>query len=559
MGAAAKRTKDSKMTLDPKYSGVTRRAFLGGVAALGVAGSAALAGCSSGNAGTGGGNGKAPDQSKIASILPTYKVADFVKPDLASTPEGVPNAYFSYPKTQPDSVQGTPGAGGTITMLTLTWDPIAPTGAGNTWLANMNKRLGATLAINAVPAADFAAKVATATAGSDLPDVITMNGVSRMPQLLEAKFENLTEHLAGDKVLEYPNLANVTTSRWRNCIFNNAIYAIPAQNLVGSPTWFTNDKILNEVGVTWNPKNADEVAAFAKEIKAKAKDTYPLGSANNVLNNMATAMWNLPNGWGQTGGKFSHMWEDDKFRKALDWTSKLWAEGLMHPDSFAGFDTKANFIAGRTVVQCDGGTAWTAHVLQGMTISPAKIPSAEGTGASTRRLSNGMVAPIAISKQSSPDRVKEILRVLNWCSAPFGTSESRARLYGVEGEHFTFNDKGAPVQNEQGKAQREIALSYLASVPYDFFVPGHDEVVKRFHQDQLDTLPTGKASAANGLYSATADSKGATLNRALNDVINDIIQGRKKLADFDTALATWKSGGGDTIRGEYEESYASMQ
>lgn len=536
----------------------SRRGFLGGMAAFGVAGTAALSGCRSnrdgGNSGIGN-NGGAPNQS-IDQILPTYKVTTFVEPDLPATPEGVPNAYFSYPAVQPDSVSETPGAGGTVSFLTLTWDPV---GTGGSWLQNIQDRLGATLDISSIQAADYPAKLATTIAGNDLPDVVCIRDeLPRIPQALEAKFEDLTEYLSGDSVLEYPHLAAVTTGRWRQCAFNGGIYAIVAQNLIGTPTWFTNDEILNNIGVTWNPKSAVEVRELALEIKAKAKGTFPLGGANNVLN-MAAAMWDLPNGWAEENGKFIASYEAEAYRDALEWTAQQWADDLMQPNSFAGFDTKAEFTTGRTVIQSDGGTAWTAHANQGMTISPWKIPAADGNGDGTRRLSGGMVAPVGISKQSSPDRVREILRILNWLSSPHGTSEHLAKTYGIEGEHFTWSDDGAPVRADAGTAQREVGLSYVCSSPYDFFVPGQDETVKKFHQDQIDTLPTGRASAANGLHSETNDTKGANLSRTISDVVNDVIQGRKTLADFDAALAAWKSGGGDTIRGELEEAYAAVQ
>jgi len=49
---------------------------------------------------------------------------------------------------------------------------------------------------------------------------------------------------------------------------------------------------------------------------------------------------------------------------------------------------------------------------------------------------------------------------------------------------------------------------------------------------------------------------GVTLKEALDDLQADIIQGRKKLTDWDSGVKTWRDKGGDTIRAEYEKSYA---
>lgn len=545
------------MNLESNAMPVSRRTLLAGAAALGVAGGAALAGCSPG---ADGGDGAPVSKSKIEALLPTYKVSDVVKADLPGTPDGVPNTYFSFPKTPPATVSGVPGAGGSYSMLTLTWDPIAWKSDG-AWVKGLNERLGATLSMTVVPAGDYPSKLATATAGNEMPDIITMSGATRMPDLLRAKFTDLTEYVAGDAILEYPNLANVTSGRWRNCVYNNAVYAVPAQNLIGSPSWYMNQEILDDMGIEFAPKDADEIRAVAKEITAARSNTFAFGTVNNALLNMATAMWDAPNGWGQTDGKFVRDYETDQFRAALDYVGLLWKDGVLHPDSFSpSYNTKSEFTSGRVVIQCDGGTAWVAPAVAGMNLTPWTIPSATGGGLATRRLTGGLVAPIGIKKQSSPEQVKEILRILNWLSAPFGTAEHLYRRYGEEGTHFTWTGTGnAPVLTDQGKAEMEIALTYTCSATYDFFVPGKDAVAKAFYDDQLATLPTGKASAANGLYSETNDSKGVTLNRTVNDVINQVVQGRKTLADFDDAVAAYRAGGGDTIRKEYEESYAALQ
>ena len=47
------------------------------------------------------------------------------------------------------------------------------------------------------------------------------------PELLRAKFADLTEHLSGDAVKEYPFLANLPTESWRTCVFNGGIYGLP--------------------------------------------------------------------------------------------------------------------------------------------------------------------------------------------------------------------------------------------------------------------------------------------------------------------------------------------
>ena len=63
-----------------------------------------------------------------------------------------------------------------------------------------------------------------------------------------------------------------------------------------------------------------------------------------------------------------------------------------------------------------------------------------------------------IKKGLGEERTKELLRVLDWCAAPFGTKEWELREYGKEGTHFTRDANGAPAATQL--ASKEIAFQY---------------------------------------------------------------------------------------------------
>ncbi|MBK0296872.1 hypothetical protein IAE22_33805, partial [Bacillus sp. S34] len=76
----------------------------------------------------------------------------------------------------------------------------------------------------------FDTKFATMTAGNDIPNIVeflTFAMPPRFPQLLDAKFSDLSEYLSGDAVKEYPNLANIPTPSWRSPRINGKIYGVP--------------------------------------------------------------------------------------------------------------------------------------------------------------------------------------------------------------------------------------------------------------------------------------------------------------------------------------------
>ena len=78
-------------------------------------------------------------------------------------------------------------------------------------------------------------------------------------QLLEKRFTNLTEHLSGDAIKDYPNLANIPTRTWKSAIYNGGIYGIPIpRGAIGSYNFIRQD-LFEAAGVSTEPKSYDEL------------------------------------------------------------------------------------------------------------------------------------------------------------------------------------------------------------------------------------------------------------------------------------------------------------
>ena len=75
-------------------------------------------------------------------------------------------------------------------------------------------------------------------------------------------------------------------------------------------------------------------------------------------------------------------------------------------------------------------------------------------------------------KKSSPDRIKELLRVLNYLAAPFGSKEDLLLSYGVEGPDFALDDRGNPVLTERGNPDANyLPFKYIAQRPSVLYLP----------------------------------------------------------------------------------------
>lgn len=141
----------------------------------------------------------------------------------------------------------------------------------------------------------------------------------------------------------------------------------------------------------------------------------------------------------------------------------------------------------------------------------------------------------------------------NYLAAPFGSEEYFYRLYGTEGRDHTLDGSGNPVLTAEGKTNTVLPVRYLADAPPVVFEPGRPGDADTLHAYQSKEIPTGIADPTVGLFSNTFATKNATIDKAFNDGVNDIIQGRKPFSTLDGLISSWKSTAGNTIRSEFEE------
>jgi hypothetical protein len=105
----------------------------------------------------------------------------------------------------------------------------------------------------------------------------------------------------------------------------------------------------------------------------------------------------------------------------------------------------------------------------------------------------------------------------------------------------------------------EWHLLYCGSREYvNLYVPGNSAVVKAEHDYLATVMPTGVSNPTWGLYSETAATKGATAGTNVLNAQSDIIQGRRKLSEWDQIVKTWRQQASDAMRKEYEKAYADL-
>ncbi|QMU96840.1 extracellular solute-binding protein [Microbacterium esteraromaticum] len=535
-------------------STLTRRNLLIG-AGLGAASIAAvLTGCApqGGPAGAGAG-GK-------AAALPTYRAFTGVKPDLPGA-DGVPEAFYRYPSNPVAAISGKPATSPVSFMCALDNLPQKP--PGNTFWAGLNDRLGADLDINGVPGADYQARLSTAIAGGQLPDLVQLNlDVPQLNQLLPRRFANLNEYLGGDAVLEYPMLANLPTSAWKNVMINGSIWGVPYPSVRASSPLFYRSDITDSLGVKPDLQDAQSFLDFCKEVTDKSASRWAIASWPTITD-WVMEMFGAPNQWKvDDSGAFTRMWESESFLRGVEFLVRMHEAGVFHPDAFSGQSNNLqNFSAGHTVINSSGFMWWPNFYrdnasIAGFRVEPLLAPRHDGGGLAAKWLLNGLYTFAAINADAKPDRIKELLRVQDYLAAPFGTAEHLYRTYGAEGTHFTWAD-GEPVLTETGVADvSAVPVRFASGFPTAIYTPGAPEITKQNWELQKKVVEGGVELPTVGLISDSQTSLGTSLDRDVRDAISEVVQGRRKMGDLEAAVKRWRSGGGDRIADEYAAARA---
>jgi putative aldouronate transport system substrate-binding protein len=527
---------------------------------LGTLGAAALAGCGTGSAPTTGSNNASV---KLPKSIP---LASGPKPDLAGTTQGVLDAFLKYPADPIKVASAAPGDGSAVTVYLQTYSPVSPGVSSNKYWQELNKTLNVDLKLSVAPAADYSQKFATIVAGDDLPDLLHVRtNVVDIPALMKAKFTDLTPYLSGDAVKDYPFLANLPEVCWRvSAIHNKAIYGIPIPRAKMGSVMFRRDDIIAARSLNPDPKSFAEFRQLCQDLTDAKNNRWALASAESAYQYIQK-MLGVPNAWKLEGGKLTNAMETEQTKQAMADAAALWKAGAIHPDSFAGpnQDLTANykqwFNAGSAALHEDSYNAWPQFYVQNISGAAFKVggmlpPNYDGSSKAVTWQGNPSFSFTAI-KKADEKRVKQLLKIVNWMAAPFGSAEYLLKTYGVEGVNWKRNADGDPVQTDAGKSEVPgLGVQYIGSPPFALYYPGQPQATKDGHQFQTKSIPMSVADPTLGMYSPTASKQGGALNTKLTEARQAIMRGLQPVSTWDAAVKDWRSSGGDQIRSEFEQA-----
>jgi len=549
-----------------------RRGFLRGVGAAAAltAGSGTLAACGSSKAAT---ENKAGSAAQV--LLPTYTpLANGPTPDLPGTDAGVPAGFYSYPASPTTAFASPPLSGGKYSAMTQLFTAPPPGRDSNPAWQAVEKKLGASVDITMVVGDDYDTKLSTLIAGGGLPDMMEYDAlggtpsITNLPQFLDSQIADLTDIIGGDKVKDYPHLAAIPKVFWEQCTVAGKLYFIPIPRGISAGAGLYRQDLFAAAGVNSckDIKNADDFLTLLKDLTNPGKDRYALaGSAGSYSTPTFMQIFGVPNGWRvDGGGKLTADFETDEYKAALEFMVKVVKAGCFYPGSQGWTKAKMeNAVqSGKAALIYDGLPALSAPVwATAQQIDPnAKlmpfIPFG-ATGGPGVAWQDNVVFAGTMLKKASPEKLKEVLKIADFLAAPFGTEEYLLKTYGVEGTDYTMDANHNPVPTTQGKNDANVTWKYVAAPQLVIHNPGVKELTDVVHQAYGDLVPMAIADPTATLYSPTSGKQGVSLHKTVSDVVKQVIGGQAGMSSFDDAVKTWRNNGGDKIRSEFEQAYAS--
>jgi putative aldouronate transport system substrate-binding protein len=185
------------------------------------------------------------------------------------------------------------------------------------------------------------------------------------------------------------------------------------------------------------------------------------------------------------------------------------------------------------------------------------FPAVDG-GTPTFWASTGILG-YSLLKQAPPERIKEMLRILNWLAAPMGSQEYLLMNYGLKDVHWTPDDKGNPILNGRGKVDALVPWRYITQGPVALYYTKDPQYGSIMQQAEQAMFPFISSNAVDGYYSPTSQSKSAGLLLEMSGKINDIVVGHQPFSAYDQAVREYLDGGGSQIRSEFEQQIAATR
>lgn len=550
------------MTSSPVFRPSRRSLFGLGATALAATG---LASCGGGSSSSGG-----FDDQELK--LPTYVAPPTPDGAITSDVEGMPMIMTSPIQEYFTSVEEAPGSGEEVTSFQVLWAaPPRPREKNDYW-QGLEERLNVTFNPTLTAADGYNDKFATTIASGKVPDLSFVQDTDAIGQraLSDGAFADLSEVLAGDNILQWPNLANVSTNAWKVSSKNGHIYGVPNENPYLTNFPIIRSDLMKLAGHDSMGSNTDEFLQVMTDIaglkKAHGKQVWAMAGIPGIVQGMFEWMFRAGTTWQlDDSGKVINVLMTDAFEQVMEFENKLWDAGAIHPDGIGG-DLGDLFTPGQIALSVDSFSGFFGNPIIAQVIDATPdaeleffVPPAFDGGELVIQRDDGYWGIVAISAEAAEDeeRLHELLGVLNYWRAPYGSEEALFIHTGTEGVNYEFGDDHETVGlgDEQADSDR-LALQWLGCFhsPIYNIPPTLSDYVENFQTSMETLIGYTVPNPTAGIIAPSAASLNPKLDSINEDYRNGFVTGRRPLSEMQAYRDAWLKGGGQTLCDEYTEA-----
>jgi putative aldouronate transport system substrate-binding protein len=518
------------------------------------------------------------NKNKNLAALPTYIAAKLpTTPDYHSPDPRITDGYDFYPKNPFKSWnKPAPGAGGKVDVFIVAYYPEPTLYDSNLAWQETNRQLNATVQMSMVKGSDYAVKIGTVMASNDLPDIIHVyNGIGAAPNLpdfFRAQCADLTPYLAGDAAKDYPNLAAIPTYAWSNSqsVIDGKLYQWPIHRYLPLQGFYKNSDVWDKLfGADYVPRDVEDYNRMLKEMNDPRGGMWAIGQAPGSARYFGmygySAMFGAPNNWSlDSTGKLTKELETEEFKATVGWMKDTWNAGLWWPDSLQISDARTAFVAGKFATCIDAfGNSWNDFWRRGLQQATPRHfgfikPFRAKAGDKPQSFITGGFISTNVMKKASPDRIRELLRIVDFLAAPFGSQEDLLLSYGLEGTDYTLDANSQPQPTQAGISDAGyVPWRYISQHPYVQYqadLPNYAKI--SFDAEQVQ-VAAGVLDPTLGFYAPTNYTKGSVAEMNFRQAVVDVAVGRRPFSDWDQIVKDWRTAAGDQVRKEYLDAFAA--
>jgi putative aldouronate transport system substrate-binding protein len=326
-----------------------------------------------------------------------------------------------------------------------------------------------------------------------------------------------------------------------------------------------------ELGQNYVPKDAADFKRALQALTKPQQNQWGIGGFGTNLTLFGLGsfaqMFNAPNRWKlDPSGKLIRDRETEEYKAAIGYMRDLFAAGVYWPDSLSSTNARGDFAGKKFAVSSEGqGNSYVDFWQRGLQQQPVTRfgminPFAAQAGQKPMTfLGTGFVS-MNVLKKNTPEKIKEVLRIMNWLASPFGSQEDLLLTYGVKDQDYTLDDKGNPKTTQDGIGRAGyVPWRYIAQHPWVYYQADLPGFAKASYDAEHATLPLGVDDPTNGFYSPTQYARGNQADMSWQDGTRDIIAGRRPMSDYDQLVKEWSTAAGDQIKKEYTDAMAAAK